>query len=70
MNIVFEAERGRAEAIRLKRALRDEGVYADRHIAQSLKRQGLRAKAAREFKTATNSNHRLRVAPNLLAQDL
>jgi putative transposase len=66
----FEAERGRAGARRLKRALRDEGIHTGRHqIAQSLKRQGLRAKAARKFKATTNSNHRLPVAPNRLNQD-
>lgn len=66
----FEVERGRAGAIRLKRALRDEGIHAGRHqIAKSLKRQGLRAKAARKFKATTNSNHRLPVAPNRLNQD-
>jgi putative transposase len=66
----FEAECGRAGARRLKRALRDEGTHAGRHqIAQSLKRQELRAKAARKFKATTNSNHRLPVAPNRLNQD-
>jgi putative transposase len=66
----FEVERGRAGARRLKRSLRDEGTQAGRHqIAQSLKRQGLRAKAARKFKATTNSNHRLPVAPNRLDQD-
>lgn len=34
-----------------------------------MRRQGLRAKAARKFKATTNSNHRLPVAPNLLEQD-
>jgi transposase InsO family protein len=34
-----------------------------------MKRQGLRAKAARKFKATTDSNHNRPVAPNLLAQD-
>ncbi len=34
-----------------------------------MKRQGLRAKAAKKFKATTNSNHNLPVAPNLLQQD-
>ncbi len=34
-----------------------------------MKRQGLKAKAARKFKTTTDSNHQLPVAPNLLEQD-
>ena len=35
----------------------------------SLRRQGLRAKAARKFKATTNSNHALPVAQNLLQRD-
>ena len=37
-------------------------------MAASLKRQGLRAKAARKFKATTQSNHHLPVAENLLKQ--
>lgn len=66
----FDAEQGRAGAPRVTRRLRAAGVRAGRHqIAQSLKRQGLRAKAARKFKATTNSNHTLPVAPNLLNQN-
>ena len=38
-------------------------------MAASLRRQNLRAKAARKFKATTNSRHGLPVAPNLLEQD-
>ena len=38
-------------------------------VAASLRRQGLRAKAARKFKATTHSKHSLPVAPNLLDQD-
>jgi len=38
-------------------------------VAASLRRQNLRAKAARKFKATTNSRHGLPVAPNLLEQD-
>jgi transposase InsO family protein len=38
-------------------------------VAASLRRQGLRAKAARKFKATTNSRHSLPVAPNLLQQN-
>jgi hypothetical protein len=38
-------------------------------VAQSLRRQGLRAKGARKYKATTNSNHNLPVALNLLQQD-
>ena len=34
-----------------------------------MRRQNLRAKAARKYKATTNSKHTLPVAPNLLAQD-
>jgi len=34
-----------------------------------MKRQGLRAKAAKKFKATTNSKHNLPVAPNLLQQN-
>jgi putative transposase len=66
----FEAEKGRAGSIRIKRGLRDAGGHAGRHqVAKSLRRQGLRAKAARKYKATTNSNHNLPVAPNLLNQN-
>lgn len=61
----FEAERGRAGAPRLSRRLRT----GRRQVAESLRRQGLRAKAARKFKATTNSNHALPVAENRLQQD-
>ena len=61
----FEAERGRAGAPRLSHRLH----RGRRQVAQSLRRQGLRAKAARKFKATTNSNHALPVAENLLKQD-
>ena len=61
----FAAERGRAGAPRLSRRLQT----GRRQVAESLRRQGLRAKAARKFKATTNSNHSLPVAENLLQQD-
>jgi len=61
----FEARKGRAGAPRLARHLNK----GRRQIADSLRRQGLRAKAAKKFKATTNSNHSLPVAENLLQQD-
>lgn len=61
----FEARKGRAGAPRLARHLGRNR----RQVAQSLSRQGLRAKAARKYKATTNSNHALPVAENLLQQD-
>lgn len=66
----FSDEKGRAGSPRVGARLRAKGISAGRHqVAQSMHRQGLRAKAARKFKATTNSNHRLPVAPNLLEQD-
>jgi len=61
----FEAERGRAGSPRLSKRL----ARSRRQVAESLRRQGLRAKAARKFKATTNSNHALPVADNLLQQN-
>ena len=61
----FERRKGRAGAPRLSRHL----GRGRRQVAQSLRRQGLRAKAAKKFKATTNSKHSLPVAENLLLQD-
>jgi putative transposase len=66
----FAKRRARAGSPRLVRDLRESGHCRDRKtVAASMKRQGLRAKAARKFKATTNSKHNLPVAPNLLEQD-
>ena len=50
--------------------LKEQGHHYDRKtVAASMKRQHLRAKAAKKFKATTNSNHNLPVAPNLLQQN-
>lgn len=61
----FDARKGRAGAPRLARHL----SVGRRQVAESLRRQGLRARAARKFKATTNSNHSLPVAQNLLQQN-
>jgi putative transposase len=61
----FEARRARAGAPRLAKHL----GKGRRQVAGSLRRQGLRAKAAKKFKATTNSNHSLPVAENLLQQN-
>ena len=66
----FYARKGRSGSPRLARDLNDAGHPYDRKtIAESMRRQGLRAKAAKKFKATTNSKHNLPVAPNLLQQD-
>ena len=68
--VVFAARKGRSGAPGLTLDLRDQGEGYDRKtVAASMRRQGLRAKAAKKFKATTNSNHGLSVAPNLLQQD-
>lgn len=68
----FDARKGRSGSPRLVLVLdlADTGHQHDRKtVANSMQRQGLRAKAAKKFKATTNSNHNLPVAPNLLQQD-
>tara|TARA_B100000678_G_C18224650_1_gene508353 strand:+ start:304 stop:720 length:417 start_codon:yes stop_codon:yes gene_type:complete len=55
---------------RLTHDLNDAGVaFCLNTVAASLRRQNLRAKAARKFKATTNSRHGLPVSPNLLEQN-
>ncbi len=66
----FSARKERAGSPRLVLDLRDRGYgYNRKTVAASMKRQGLRAKAAKKFKATTNSKHNLPVAPNFLLQD-
>jgi len=66
----FESKKGRSGSPRLVLDLADAGHRHDRKtVADSMCRQGLRAKAAKKFKATTNSNHNLPVAPNLLDQN-
>ena len=70
VRLVFDDEKGRAGSPRIARRLKDEGRKASRHtVADIMRGQGLRAKAAKKFKATTNSNHSLPVAPNRLEQD-
>ena len=70
VKLVFDNSKGRSGSPRLVRDLTYAGHTYDRKtVASSMRRQGLRAKAARNFKATTNSKHNLPVAPNLLQQD-
>ena len=67
---LFDTGKGRNGAPRLSQDMADLGLNCNRKtVADSLRRQGLRAKGARKFKATTNSKHSLPVAPNLLQQD-
>jgi transposase InsO family protein/transposase-like protein len=66
----FESRKGRSGSPGLVLDLADAGCVRNRKtIAKSMKRQGLRAKAARKFKVTTDSTHDKPVAANLLNQD-
>lgn len=66
----FDVGKGRSGSPRLVLDLAEAGHQHDRKtVADSMRRQGLRAKAAKKFKATTNSKHNLPVAPNLLQQD-
>ena len=63
-------KRSNETARRIQAALAENGDHTDlKTILNSMKRQGLKAKAARKFKVTTDSNHQLPVAPNLLEQN-
>lgn len=67
---LFEAGKGRNGSIRITKDMMEVGESCNRKtVADSLRRQGLRAKAAKKFKATTNSKHNLPVAPNLLEQN-
>lgn len=67
---LFDKQKGRSGSPRLVLDLADAGHTCDRKtVADSMKRQGLRAKAARKFKATTQSDHDLPVFDNLLKQE-
>ena len=66
----FDASQGRSGSPNITRDLHDLGHDCDRKtVAESMRRQGLRAKAAKKFKVTTDSKHHLPVAPNHLNRD-
>ena len=66
----FTTRKGRSGSPGLPRDLQASGhPYNRKTVAESMKRQGLRAKAARKFKATTDSHHDRPVAPNRLAQE-
>ncbi len=67
---MFEQRKGRCGSPRLVLDLADAGYACDRKtVADSMKRQNLRAKAARKYKATTQSDHDLPVFDNLLKQN-
>ena len=67
---IFDDEKGRPGSPRVTERLQAQGVLVNhKRVAKIMRKNGLRAKAARKFKATTNSNHHFPVAPNLLQQD-
>lgn len=67
---LFANKKSRYGARRLQRILAEQGHACNRKpVAASLHRQGLVAKAARQFKATTHSNHNLPVFDHRLGQD-
>lgn len=70
IKVIFDDEYSRADAKRITKRLKREGILIGRHrVARIMRLHGWRAKAAKKFKATTNSNHKLPVAPNLLQQN-
>jgi len=64
---IFEKSKQRYGALRIQHDLKDEGCIVNvKTIRNSMKRQGLIAKAAKKFKLTTKSDHNLPISPNLL----
>jgi transposase InsO family protein len=66
----FEAKKRRYGSPRLREELEAKGMAMNRKtVAESMRRQGLRARAAKPSQHTTDSAHSPGVAPNVLAQD-
>lgn len=64
---LFRQSKGRSGSPNIRKDLCELGLNHSKHtVANSMKRQNLRAKAAKKFKATTNSNHNFPVAENLL----
>ena len=67
---VFDTNRGRYGAPRVRRALRRRGPRpSKKRVARLMQVLGLRAHMPRRFRRTTDSRHTKRIAPNLLERD-
>lgn len=67
---IFHEEKSRAGSIRITKRLQAEGkIVGKNRVANIMRENNWRAKAAKKYKATTNSNHSLPVAPNLLQQN-
>lgn len=66
----FLSAKQRYGALRLTDELHDDGIrYNRKTVSASMRRQGLRAKAARKFRPVSYREHGLPVSENMLKQD-
>ena len=67
---IHKASRGTYGSRRMARELESTGTHCGKHKAGTLmKLAGVQAKQRKKFKSTTNSNHSLPVAPNLLQRN-
>jgi putative transposase len=67
---IFKAGRGTYGSPRIHAQLKQNGHSASpNRVARIMTKLGLRARTKRKFKSTTDSNHNLPVAPNLLEQN-
>ena len=67
---IFKAGRGTYGSPRIHAQLKHDGRSASpNRVARIMTKLGLRAKTKRKFKSTTDSNHKLQVAPNILNQN-
>ncbi len=67
---IHAEHRGRYGSPRIHAELKAQGVRVSRNRVERIMRvEGIRAKTRRPFKRTTDSEHRLPIAPNLLAQN-
>jgi putative transposase len=67
VKVCFKASNDRSGSPKVCQALKQQGFGCSRTaVANSMRRQGLRAKTRRKFVFTTDSRHNLLVAPNLL----
>ena len=67
---IFDEYKGIYGSPRIHAELREQGIMCSRkRVARLMRKNGLRAKAARKFKATTNSKHNYPIHPNLLQQN-
>ena len=67
VQVIFGEHQRRYGSPRIRRELRDSGIWcSEKRVARLMKQRHLRAKATPKFRVTTNSEHRHPLAPNTL----